>query len=132
MHKDTLGIGEFVGVLNGIEFRSPKLNYEGKTASRTSKTYEATDTLNTQVLLPSGITSKSIGDQISDMRNLFQSYMQQNSSTQAYSKYFKPILSYLEGSWVTNKDNSAEREKVLKYFLTIFLFKSKLLLSINL
>ncbi|XP_012936361.1 uncharacterized protein LOC101853453 [Aplysia californica] len=53
--------------------------------------------------VPPEVTSKLlVKDQISEMKEWFKAFAEQNHTVRDYRKYFKPVLCYLEGTWNTS------------------------------
>ena len=97
----TVGLGEFVGVLNGVEFRTRHNDYRLYMASRTSKDYHATEEIPFPEVPPEVKNKATVDAQIVEMREWFKAWKSQDHSVRDYRKYFKPVLCYLEGAWTT-------------------------------
>eukprot|EP01083_Nonionella_stella_P293878 999323_1 len=50
----------------------------------------------------------SVDNQITEMQEWFRAFKTQNHTHRNYSLYFKPILCYLEGTWITDSDSILE------------------------
>ena len=97
----TVGLGEFIGVLNGVEFRTRHNDYRLYMANKTSKDYHATEEIPFPEV-PLEVQNKpTIDEQIVEMREWFKAWKSQNYTVRDYRKYFKPVLCYLEGAWTT-------------------------------
>ena len=95
----TVGMGEFVGVLNGVEFRTRHNDYRLYMPHRTSKELHAVENI-TFPDVPPEVTSKTdVSEQVKEMREWFKAWKNQNHTVRDYRKYFKPVLCYLEGAW---------------------------------
>ena len=97
----TIGLGEFIGVLNGVEFRTRHNDYRLYMANRTSKDYHATEPIPFPEVPPEVKTKATVDEQIVEMREWFKAWKSQNYTIRDYRKYFKPALCYLEGAWTT-------------------------------
>ena len=95
----TMGLGELVAVLNGVEFRTRHndfMLYQPSTSS--SNLHETEDIPFPQV--PRAVTRKPTIDlQILEMREWFKAWRDQDYSVRDYRNYFKANLCYLEGAW---------------------------------
>ena len=97
----TVGLGEFIGVLNGVEFRTRHNDYRLYMANRTSKAYHATEPIPFPEVPPEVKNKANVDEQIAEMREWFKAWKTQNYTVRDYRKYFKPVLCYLEGAWTT-------------------------------
>lgn len=97
----TVGLGEFIGVLNGVEFRTRHNDYRLYMASKTSKDYHATEEIPFPEVPPEVKNKPTVDEQIVEMREWFKAWKSQNYTVRDYRKYFKPVLCYLEGAWTT-------------------------------
>ena len=64
----TVGLGEFVAVLNGVEFRTRNNDYRLNMPHRTSKAYEAIEPIPFPDVPPEVMEKKGVPEQISEMR----------------------------------------------------------------
>ncbi|KAL9989562.1 hypothetical protein ACROYT_G004124 [Oculina patagonica] len=97
----TVGLGEFIGVLNGVEFRTRHNDYRLYMANRTSKDYHGTEEIPFPEVPPEVKNKTTVDAQIVEMREWFKAWASQNHTVRDYRKYFKPVLCYLEGAWTT-------------------------------
>ena len=97
----TVGLGEFIGVLNGVEFRTRHNDYRLYMANKTSKDYHATEPIPFPEVPPEVTNKATVDGQIVEMREWFKAWKSQNHTVRDYRKYFKPVLCYLEGAWTT-------------------------------
>jgi len=97
----TVGLGEFIGVLNGVEFRTRHNDYRLYMANKTSKDYHATEEIPFPEVPPEVKNKLTVDEQIVEMREWFKAWKSQNYTVRDYRKYFKPVLCYLEGAWTT-------------------------------
>ena len=97
----TVGLGEFIAVLNGVEFRTRHNDYRLYMANKTSKDYHATEEIPFPEVPPEVKNKATVDEQIVEMREWFKAWKSQDHSVRDYRKYFKPVLCYLEGAWGT-------------------------------
>ncbi|KAK0056516.1 hypothetical protein Bpfe_014012 [Biomphalaria pfeifferi] len=100
----TLGIGEFIGVLNGVEFRTRHNDYKLKQPSTVTKNYHETEDIFLPNVPPEVLHQYTIQDQITEMREWYRAFKEQNITHRDYRPYFKPIICALEGAWTLSKD----------------------------
>lgn len=99
----TVGMGELIAVLNGVEFRTRHNDYKLRMPSRHSKTYNAMENLPFPGVPPSVRNKQTVADQVREMREYLRAFKEQNPKIRAdYENYFKPAMCYLEGGWTTN------------------------------
>ncbi|RUS87389.1 hypothetical protein EGW08_004843 [Elysia chlorotica] len=98
-HYNTIGLGEVVGVINGVDFRSRHNDYLLRSPSRTSQDYRATEEIAYPDVPPAVTRKASVEKQIEEMRLWFKAWADQDASSRDYTKYFKPVLCYMEGAW---------------------------------
>ena len=104
-------MGEIVAVLNGIEFRTSINNYELKKPVKNKNFHETENVAFPHV--PTNVTQiVDLKGQIDEMRELFKAFKDQDDTKLAYQNYFKPVLSYLEGSWLAGEEKEEMLEKV--------------------
>ena len=113
----TVGMGEFIGVLNGIEFRTRHNDYRLYMPHRTSKEYHETEEVPFPDVPPQVTNQPSVDDEIKEMRQWFLAFKNQNASHRDYKKYFKPVLTYLEGTWTTTTEKLDEPFDSDRHFL---------------
>jgi len=104
----TVGMGEFIGVLNGVEFRTRHNDYRLYMPHRTSKDWHAKEDIPFPDVPPEVLNKGTIDEQAEEMRQWFKAWRDQNSKVRDYRKYFKPILCYLEGAWTTSTEGKIE------------------------
>ena len=108
-HRHTIGLGEFIAVLNGVEFRTRHNDYGLYKPSTTSKTYHEIEDIELPDVPPEVLSKRLVSDQIEEMRLWFKAFKDMDKSVRDYRKYFKPILCYLEGAWtLTDPENTIE------------------------
>jgi hypothetical protein len=104
---NTIGLGEFIAVLNGWEFRTRHNDYKLVMPSLSSTEYHATEPIPFPDVPPEVLNIPTVEGQIEEMKQWFKAYMDQDYSVRDYRKYFKPVLCYLEGHW-TQPGNKLE------------------------
>ncbi|KAI0216103.1 hypothetical protein LSAT2_031841 [Lamellibrachia satsuma] len=95
----TVGMGEFVVVLNGVEFRTRHNDYGLRMPSTSTTNYHEVEDIPYPDVPPEVLQHNDIDDQITEMREWFKAWKKQDHSVRDYRKYFKPNLCYLEGAW---------------------------------
>ena len=101
----TVGMGEFIGVLNGVEFRSRHNDYKLHKPSETAKNYGETAAIPFPDVPPSVSNKETVTEQITEMRKYFEAFQKQDKSIRDYEPYFKPVICYLEGGWMATDPN---------------------------
>eukprot|EP00484_Ammonia_sp_Unknown_P002607 CAMPEP_0197052852 /NCGR_PEP_ID=MMETSP1384-20130603/27249_1 /TAXON_ID=29189 /ORGANISM="Ammonia sp." /LENGTH=751 /DNA_ID=CAMNT_0042485663 /DNA_START=34 /DNA_END=2289 /DNA_ORIENTATION=+ len=102
-HSNTIrimGMGELQAVLNGVEFQTRHNDYELNMPSTTSDEYGAYDRVPFPDVPPEVLAAGDVSAQIQEMQEWFRAFKTQNRTHRDYTKYFKPVLCYLEGTWV--------------------------------
>merc|ERR1719295_985111 len=102
-----VGIGEIQAVLNGAEFQTRHNDYNLHMPSTTSDVYGATEPVPYLDVPPEVTSLSNITEQVLEMQEWFRAFKEQNSSHRNYSQYFRPILCYVEGTWILD-DNTLE------------------------
>ena len=92
-------MGEFVGVLNGYEFRTRHNDYRLFKPSTESNEYHQVETVQFPDVPPEVLAKATVAEQIAEMREWFKAWVNQDASVRDYTKYFKPVMVYLEGAW---------------------------------
>uniref|UniRef100_A0A0B7AYD9 Uncharacterized protein n=1 Tax=Arion vulgaris TaxID=1028688 RepID=A0A0B7AYD9_9EUPU len=106
-HSDydrTIGLGEMSVVLNGVAFRTRHNDYELVQPSRTSSLQHAVEDIPFPDVPPEVLNKPTVPEQIQEMREWFQAFYKQDKSIRDYSKYFKPVMCYLEGAWTLDEN----------------------------
>merc|ERR1719228_652461 len=104
----TVGMGELLVAMNGVEFRTRHNDYKLRMPSRTNTTYHKTDDIPFPDVPPSVLSKHSVNDQIMELREYFKAFKTQNVTHRNYKPYFKPNLCYLEGAWTTGSQKIDE------------------------
>lgn len=107
-YQDHIGLGEFVGVLNGHEFRARHNDFRFNQPSKTTKNYEETEEISHPEVPPSVSSKTTVTEQITEMRKYFEAFHKQDKSIRNYEPYFKPVMCYLEGGWTTDTKTMSE------------------------
>ncbi|KAJ7378065.1 hypothetical protein OS493_024727 [Desmophyllum pertusum] len=113
----TVGLGEFIAVLNGVEFRTRHNDYSLVMPSTTSKDYHATEEIPFPPVPPEVTNKATVDEQIVEMREWFKAWKSQNDTVRNYKKYFKPVLCYLEGAWGTASKDIDEPFESDRHFI---------------
>ena len=112
----TVGMGEFVAVLNGVEFRTRHNDYGLRMPVTNNLTYHEVEDIPFPDVPKAVAVLEDIDDQIAEMREWFKAWKDQDHSVRDYRDYFKPILCYLEGAW-TNSETLEESFLSDRHFL---------------
>lgn len=105
---NTVGMGEFIAVMNGVEFRTRHNDYSLKQSVENDKTLNKVQDIEFPDVPPSVLKKTTIKEQVEEMRKYFKAFKDQDTSLREYKEYFKPILCYLEGAWTTSKGDLDE------------------------
>jgi hypothetical protein len=95
----TVGMGEFIGVLNGVEFRTRHNDYRLYMPHKTSSQLHATQNIPFPEVPPEVTKKSTVKEQVEEMRQWFKAWKDQDHSVRDYRKYFRPVICYLEGAW---------------------------------
>ena len=106
--RRTLGMGEVVAVLNGVEFLTRHNDYLMRMPSSTSSEYQATEDVPYPQVPPQVAAAGGVAEQIVEMREWFRAWRDQDYSERDYRPYFKPVLCYMEGMWTDVGDSIDE------------------------
>lgn len=98
----TVGMGEVIAVMNGVEFRTRHNDYKLRMPSTTSSMYNALTDIPFPDVPPSVLQKHTLAEQIAEMKEYFKAYHYQNHQHRDYRPYFKPVLCYMEGAWTTD------------------------------
>ena len=113
----TVGLGEFIAVLNGVEFRTRHNDYRLNMPSRTSKDYDAIEPIPFPDVPREVISKATVDEQIAEMRQWFKAWKDQDQKLRKYQKYFRPVLCYLEGAWTTSTKDIDEPFESDRHFI---------------
>ena len=95
----TIGMGEFSCVLNGVEFRTRHNDYRLYMSHPNSSDYHKVEEIPFPDVPPEVKGQPTVDAQITEMQKWFKAWKEQNATERNYTKYFKPVLCYLEGAW---------------------------------
>ncbi|CAH1780052.1 unnamed protein product [Owenia fusiformis] len=104
----TVGMGEFIAVLNGVEFRTRHNDYRLLMPSKTKKTFHSVDPIPFPDVPPAVLAKKTVNEQVIEMREWFKAWKNQNFKVRDYRKFFKPVMCYLEGAWTKSSKSINE------------------------
>ncbi|XP_059158289.1 uncharacterized protein LOC131942427 [Physella acuta] len=99
---NTLGMGEVTAVLNGVQFRTSHNDFQLRRPSTTSRTWLETEPIPPPPVPPSVLSLSNVTEAIAEMREYFRAFQTQDTTIRDYRPYFKPVLCYLEGTWLVN------------------------------
>ena len=95
----TVGMGEVLASLNGVEFRTRHNDYQLKQPHSTSSDYNDIEPIKYPDV-PKEVSDKAtLQEQIVEMREFFRAFKEQNTKIRDYRPYFRPVLVYMEGWW---------------------------------
>ena len=104
----TVGLGEFVAVMNGVEFRTRHNDYKLRMPSLHDKSYHKMEDVPFPDVPPSVLSKHTVDEQIKEMRKYFEAFHKQSTHIRNYKPYFKPALCYLEGAWTLDTKTLSE------------------------
>ena len=107
-HRTTVGSGELIAVLNGVEFRTRHNDFALRQPSRTSREFHKSDLIDLPEVPPEVLEKATVDEQTIEMREWFKAWRDQDHSVRDYRKYFKPVLCYLEGAWTLPKHDEID------------------------
>ena len=110
-YERTVGLGEFIAVLNGVEFRTRHNDYMLVMPHRNSSEYHKVENIPFPAVPPEVLRLNTVKKQAAEMRLWFKAWKDQDHSKRDYRKYFKPVLCYLEGAWIHTGDEIEEAFK---------------------
>lgn len=103
----TVGMGEYIAVLNGVEFRTRHNDYRLYMPHRTDPRYGKWEPIPFPPVPPEVSSLNGSEAQVVEMREWFKAWRDQDTSKRDYRKYFRPVLCYLEGGW-TNPNTQGD------------------------
>lgn len=107
-HIHTVGLGELIAVLNGVEFRTRHNDYKLVKPSTTTGNYHATEDIPFPEVPPAVLNKTTVDEQIKEMRQWFLAWRNGDHRVRDYRPYFPSLLCYLEGAWTTDTKNIIE------------------------
>ncbi|XP_035824254.1 uncharacterized protein LOC101861940 [Aplysia californica] len=103
----TVGLGEFIAVMNGVEFRTRHNDYKLRMPLKRGK-YLDTEYIPFPPVPPSVLKQGSVPKQVAEMQEYFRAFRDQNVTHRDYRNYFKANLCVAEGSWTLNTNTLSE------------------------
>ena len=97
--RHVLGLGEVVAVLNGVEFTTRHNDFHLVKPSTESNDFLATELITPPPVPQRVLELSSVNEQVTEMREWFKAWRDQDHSVRDYREHFKPVLCYLEGAW---------------------------------
>lgn len=113
----TVGMGEYIGVLNGVEFRTRHNDYRLYMPSKSGNDYHKTEDIPFPNVPPEVEEKKDVEEQVKEMVKWFQAWKDGNYTERDYRKYFRPVLCYLEGTWTKSAENIDEPFESDRHFI---------------
>ncbi|RUS88014.1 hypothetical protein EGW08_004180, partial [Elysia chlorotica] len=107
-HEYTVGMGELLGVLNGVEFRTRHNDYS--LMNERQRDREGEKPTGERIYypdVPPSVTG-TVDEQIEEMREWFKAWLTDSTSPRDYRDYFKPMLCYMEGAWTSTSSGELE------------------------
>jgi len=103
---NTVGMGEMVAVLNGLEFRTRHNDYKLRMPVHNNKTFDALEDIPFPPVPQSVLRQPTMEKQAAELREYFKAWKDQDVHHRDYRQYFKPVLCFLEGAWTLDKSFS--------------------------
>lgn len=101
-------MGEFIGVLNGVQFRTRHNDYRLFQPVANDKSFHKTTPVEFPSV-PKAVTDKpTVAEQIEEMRLWFKAWVDQNHTVRDYRPHFKAVMTYLEGAWTMSEGDSID------------------------
>ena len=101
-------MGEFIGVLNGVEFRTRHNDFRLNQPHSTDPSFHKVEPIEFPDVPPEVTNQPTVDAQIQEMREWFKAWKNSDDSQRDYKKYFQPVMCYLEGAWTTKQGDSIE------------------------
>ncbi|CAL1535720.1 unnamed protein product [Lymnaea stagnalis] len=101
--NDTLGMGETVVVINGVEFRTRHNDYRLVQPDESTTAFRAVVNIAPPDVPPEVLNKSTPELQIAEMIEWFKAFKTQNSSLRNYKPYFRPVMCYMEAAWTLDK-----------------------------
>ncbi|XP_021353198.1 uncharacterized protein LOC110450204 [Mizuhopecten yessoensis] len=109
-NREQLAISTNIFVMNGVEFKLPSQRYKLSMPSKTSRDWHKTEPIPYPNVPPSVLAKHNVSDQIAEMREYFRAFKYQDAKIRSdYADYFKPVLCYLEGTWLDGAAHDQRR-----------------------
>ena len=113
----TVGMGEVVAVLNGVEFRTRHNDFRMVMPSTKNKNYNAVEDVPFPEVPPSVKNKHTVAEQVTEMQEYFRAFAEQDTKIRDYNPYFKPVMCYMEGGWTTDTRTLNEPFQSDRHFL---------------
>ena len=113
----TVGLGELIVVMNGVEFRTRHNDYKLRMPSKTNKNYHELIDVPFPDVPPSVLNKASVTEQIAEMRKYFEAFHKQDKRIRNYEPYFRPTMCYLEGAWTMDTKTLTEPFQSDRHFI---------------
>lgn len=113
----TVGMGEFIAVLNGVEFRTRHNDYRLYMPSTNTGDYHVTEDIPFPDVPPAVEQKGTVKEQVEEMVEWFRAWKYGNDTKRDHRKYFKPVLCYLEGSWTKSTKDIDEPFESDRHFV---------------
>jgi len=107
-YADMAGIGEFGAVLNGVHFQTRHNDYRLHMPAPAGAAYNEVHPVPMPEVPPEVLSKATLKEQIEEMREWFKAWHQQDYRVRDYRPYFRPVLCYVEGTWITENSFLAE------------------------
>ena len=101
-------MGEFIGVLNGVEFRTRHNDFRLKQPHQTDSSYHATEDIEFPDVPEEVLKLTTVDEQVEERRMWFKAFKDQDPTVRDYQKYFPAVLCYLEGAWTLAKKDKID------------------------
>ncbi|XP_060076524.1 uncharacterized protein LOC132556152 [Ylistrum balloti] len=109
-NRDQHIINTNIFVLNGVEFKIPSQRYKLVMPSKNSHDWHKTEPIPYPRVPPSVLAKHNVSDQIAEMQQYFRAFKYQDTKIRSdYADYFKPVLCYLEGTWLDGAAHDQRR-----------------------
>lgn len=109
-NRDRLAISTNVFVLNGVEFRLPWQKFQLRMPSKTTHDWHKTEPIPYPRVPPSVLSKHKISEQIFELQEYFRAFKYQDTKIRSdYADFFKPVLCYLEGTWLNGAVHDQSR-----------------------
>ena len=96
----TVGLGELVAVLNGVEFQTRHNDFRLKMKSTTTTGFAAEPVeIPYPSVPPEVLAQPTVEAQVTEMREWIRAFYEQKTSIRNYVGYFPAVICYLEGAW---------------------------------
>ncbi|KAK3582046.1 hypothetical protein CHS0354_025652 [Potamilus streckersoni] len=105
---NTVGMGQFEAVLNGVQFRTRHNDYKLKMPDPHNMTYNKMVDIPFPEVPADILKAHNVSDQLKLMKLYFKAFYRQDASIKNYQSYFKPVMCYLEGGWTTDVNHFSE------------------------